>query len=121
LRQERLDSLLNALKGLADAGLRAASILTNLHHRQIAPLIERELRIYEMSDVDNPTALARSQLLHECLPREYAATRARRAIILKAVQHGNDDLWSFVMLLDAPAVSRPPFSSSFSCDTPVRS
>jgi hypothetical protein len=83
--------------------------------------MERELRIYEMSDVANPTALARSRLLHERLPLEYAATRARRAISLKAVRHGNDDHWSFVMLPDAPAVSRPPFSSSLSHDALVRS
>jgi hypothetical protein len=72
--------------------------------------MERELRIFEMSDTANPTVLAHSRLLHEHLPPEYAATRARRAISLKAVQHNNDDLWSFVMLLDAPAVSKPPFS-----------
>jgi hypothetical protein len=36
---------------------------------------------------------------------EYAATRARRAISLKAVRHNNDDLWSFIMLPDAPLVS----------------
>jgi hypothetical protein len=55
-------------------------------------LMERELRIYEMSDAANPTALARSRLLHERLPPEYAATRARRAISLKSVPHRNDDL-----------------------------
>jgi hypothetical protein len=74
LRQERLESLLNALKGLANAGLGAASVLTNFHHRRIAPLMERELRIYEMSDTANSTALARSRLLHERLPR---STRLR--------------------------------------------
>jgi hypothetical protein len=63
--QERLDSLLNALRGLADAGLGAASVLTNLHHRRIVPLMERELRIYEMSDMADTTALAHSWLLHE--------------------------------------------------------
>jgi hypothetical protein len=120
-RQEQLESLLNALKGLADAGLGAASVLANLHHRRIAPLMERELRIYEMSDVANPMALARLRLLHERLPPEYAATRARRAISLKAVRYGNNALGSFVMLPDAPVVSRLPSSSSFSCDTPVRS
>jgi hypothetical protein len=31
--------------------------------------------------------------------------RARSAISLKAVRHDNDDLWSFIMLPDAPAVS----------------
>jgi hypothetical protein len=48
------------LKNLADAGLGAASVLTNLHHRRIIPLMERELRIHEMSEVANPTSLARS-------------------------------------------------------------
>jgi hypothetical protein len=38
-RQDRLESALLALKGLADAGLGAASVLANLHHRRIAPLM----------------------------------------------------------------------------------
>jgi hypothetical protein len=72
--------------------------------------MERELRIHEMSEVANPTVLARSWLLHNRFPQEYAATRARRAISLKAGRHGYDDLWSFVMLPDALVVSRPsPF------------
>jgi hypothetical protein len=70
--------------------------------------MERELRIYEMSETANPVSLAHSRLLHDRFPPEYAATRARRAISLKAVRHGNDDLWSFVMLPDTPAVSRLP-------------
>jgi hypothetical protein len=38
----------------------------------------------------------------------------RCAISLKAVRNGNDDLWSFVMLPDAPPVNRiPPFFYSF--------
>jgi hypothetical protein len=73
--------------------------------------MERVLRIYEMSDAADPTALARSRLLHERLPPEYVATRVRRAISLKSASHRNDDLWSFIMLPDAPAVSRSPFSS----------
>jgi hypothetical protein len=107
-RQDRLESSLLVLKGLADAGLGAASVLTNLHHRWIVPLMERELRIYEMSETANPVSLARSRLVHDRFPQEYAATRARRAISLKAVRHSNDDLWSFVMLPDAPPVSRLP-------------
>jgi hypothetical protein len=94
------------LKNLADAGLGAASVLANLHHRRIVPLMESELRIYEMSEVANPTSLARSQFLHDCFPQEYAATRARRAISLKAGRCSNDELWSFVMLPDAQALSR---------------
>jgi hypothetical protein len=82
--QARLDSLLTVLKRLADAGLGAASVLANLHHRRIAPLMERELRIHEMSEAANPTSLACSRFLHERLPREYAAMRARCAINLKA-------------------------------------
>jgi hypothetical protein len=60
-----------------------------------------------MSDATNPTSLARSRLLQDRLLSEYAATRARCAISLKSVPHSDDDLWSFVMLPDAPAVSAP--------------
>jgi hypothetical protein len=108
---------------MADAGLGAALVLANLHHRWIVPLMERELRIYEMGETANPVLLVRSRLLHDRFPLEYAATRARRAISLKAVRHGNDDLWSFVMLPDAPPVSRlPPFlcaSAMRRCDSDI--
>jgi hypothetical protein len=104
-RQDRLESALLALKNLADARLGAASVLANLHHRRIIPLMERRLRIFEMSVVANPVALAQSRLLPDPLPQEYAAMRARRAINLKAVRNGNDDLWSFVMLPHGPLVS----------------
>jgi hypothetical protein len=111
LCQERLESLLNALKGLADAGLGAASVLANLHHRRIVPLMERELRIFEMTEEADPTALARSRLLHEHFPQEYVTTRARRAVNLRSVSNSRDKIWSFIMLPDAPAVSGlpPPF------------
>jgi hypothetical protein len=72
--------------------------------------MERELRIYEMGETANPVSLACSRLVHDRFPQEYVATRVRRATSLKAVRHSNDDLWSFVMLDDAPPVSRlPPF------------
>jgi hypothetical protein len=118
--QARLDSLLNALKDLLDAGLGAALVLANLHHRRIVPLMERELRIHEMRKAANPRALARSRLLHARFPREYAATMARHATILKAGRHGYDDLWSFVMLPDVPPVSRLHlsfwFPATYWCD-----
>jgi hypothetical protein len=60
-----------------------------------------------MSDAANPLSLVRSRLLQECLLSEYAATRVRRVISLKSVPHSDDDLWLFVMLPDAPAVSAP--------------
>jgi hypothetical protein len=104
-RQDQLESALLALKSLADTGLGAASVLANLHHRRIVPLMERELRIYEMSEAANPVSLARSRFFSERLPREYAATRARQAISLKTVKHSDDDLWSFIMIPDAPPVS----------------
>jgi hypothetical protein len=104
-RQDRLESALHALKSLADAGLGAASVLANLHHRRIVPLMERRLRIFEMDETADPVALARSRLVHDCLPPEYAATRAWRAVNLKAVKNNNDDLWLFVMLPDGPLVS----------------
>jgi hypothetical protein len=104
-RQGRLESALLALKDLADTGLGAASVLANLHHRRIVPLMERQLHVFEMSDATDPVALAQSRLLPDPLPQEYAATRARRAINLKAFRHGNDDLWLFVMLPHGPLVS----------------
>jgi hypothetical protein len=70
LRQDRLESALLALKGLADAGLGTTSVLANLYHRRIVPLMERELRIYEMSEAANPVSLTRSPLVHDCFPLE---------------------------------------------------
>jgi hypothetical protein len=97
-RQDRLESALLALKDLADAGLGVASVLANLQHRRIVPLMERRLRIFEMGDTADPVALAQSRLLPGPLPQKYAATRARCTINLKAVRHDDDDLRSFVML-----------------------
>jgi hypothetical protein len=110
--QDHLESALHALKSLADAGLGAALVLANLHHRRIIPLMERGLRIFEMDETADPVVLAHSRLVHDRLPPEYAATRARHAINLKAVKNSNDDLWSFVMLPDGPLV-RGLFPLSF--------
>jgi hypothetical protein len=106
--QARLDSLLAALKHLADAGLGAAYVLANLHHRQIIPLMERPLRIFEMHEDADPVVLAQSRLLPDLLPQEYAATRARRAIDFGAVRNDDEGLWVFVMLLVGPLVSGFP-------------
>jgi hypothetical protein len=54
--------------------------------------MERELRIYEMDKAANPVSLVCSWLLEEPLAQVYAATRARRVINPKAVQHSDDDL-----------------------------
>jgi hypothetical protein len=94
-----------SLKNLADAGLGAASVLANLHHRRIIPLLERRLRIFKMGDAVDPVALAQSRLVHDPFMQEYAATRARHAINLKTIRHNHDDLWSFFMLPYGPLVS----------------
>jgi hypothetical protein len=70
--QAQLDSLLTALKNLGDAELGATSVLANLHHWRIVPLMERELCIHKMSEAVNPTSLARSRFLPKRLPQEYA-------------------------------------------------
>jgi hypothetical protein len=49
--------------------------------------MERELRIFEMSNTANPTSLAGSRLLQERHLKDYTTTRARRAVNLKVVPH----------------------------------
>jgi hypothetical protein len=107
-RQDRLDSALQALKALADAGLTAAAVLANLHHWRIIPLMERRLRIFEIHKEADPVELAQSRLLPDLLPQVYAAMRARRSVNLKAVRNDDVVLWSFVMLPYGPLVSRFP-------------
>jgi hypothetical protein len=104
--QAWLDLLLAALKHLADRGLTAGCVLTNLHHRRIVPLMERRLRIFEMDESANPIALAESRLLLDLFSREYAATRARRAIDLRAGRSDDTALWAFAMLPVGQLVSK---------------
>jgi hypothetical protein len=68
--QAWLDSLVAALKHLADCGLTEGCVLANLHHRRIVPLMERRLRIFEMDEDADPVALAESRLLRDLFPRE---------------------------------------------------
>jgi hypothetical protein len=96
--QTRLDSLLAALKALADDDLTVGCVLANLHHRRIVPLMERPLRIFEMHEDADPVVLAQSRLMPDLLPREYAATRARRAIDLRTDRNDDAALWAFTML-----------------------
>jgi hypothetical protein len=106
--QTRLDSLLNALKELADGGLTAGCILANLHHRRNVPLMERPLRIFKMHEDADPVALAESQLVSGLFPWEYAATRARRAIDHRTGRNDDATLWAFTMLPVGLLVSRFP-------------
>jgi hypothetical protein len=68
----------------------------------------RPLRIYEMHEDTDPVALAQSRLMPDLFPREYAATRARRAIDLRNDRNDNATLWAFTMLPVSPLVSRLP-------------
>jgi hypothetical protein len=95
------------LKALADGGLSAGCILANLHHRRVIPLMERPLRIFEMHEEADPVALAQSRLLPDLFPREYAATRKRRAIDLRAARNDDEALWAFTMLPVGPFEALP--------------
>jgi hypothetical protein len=96
--QARLDSLVAALKKLADRGLTAGCVLANLHHRRIVPLMERRIRIFEMSEDADPVALAESRLLRDPFPRSYAATRAWHTIDLRSGRCDDAALWVLEML-----------------------
>jgi hypothetical protein len=76
--------------------------------------MERRLRIFEMEESANPIALAESRLLPDLFPREYAATRARRAIDLRAGRSDDTALWAFAMLPVGQLMSNFNFFS-FSC------
>jgi hypothetical protein len=96
------------LKALADDWLTTGSVLVNLHHRRIVPLMERPLRIFEMHEDVDPVALAQSRLMPDLLTRKYAATRVRRAIDLRAARSDDVSLWAFTMLPVGPLVSGVP-------------
>jgi hypothetical protein len=95
--RRRLDSLLAALRNLAGRGLTEATVLAFLHHRRFVPLMERPLRIFEMTETVNPVALARSRMLPSPLLREYAATRARSAVDTRSLR-SDRSLWDLEML-----------------------
>jgi hypothetical protein len=103
--QARLESLLAALRNLAGRGLNAEVVLTHLHHRRIVPLMERPLRIFEMTEEADPVSLARSRSLPGPLLRDYAATRARRAIDPNSGRYNEKALWDLEMLPTGPLVS----------------
>jgi hypothetical protein len=103
--RRRLDSLLAALRNLAVRGLTAATVLAFLHHQRVVPLMERPLRIFEMTEMANPVALARSRMLPSPLLREYAATRARSAVDTRSLR-SDRSLWDLEMLPTGPLVSR---------------
>jgi hypothetical protein len=100
-----LELLLAALRNLAGRGLNAEVVLAHLHHRRVVPLMERPLRIYEMTEIADPVVLAKSRLLPGPFPREYAATQARHAIDPKSGRYNDKALWDLEMLPTGQLVS----------------
>jgi hypothetical protein len=83
------------------------------------PLMERPLRIFEMTEAVDLVALARSRTLQSPLLQEYAATRARSAIDPKSARN-DGSLWDLEMLPTGRLVSGVldfvlDFASSPSC------
>jgi hypothetical protein len=103
--RRRLDSLLTALRNLARRGLTAATVLAFLYHRRVVPLMERPLRIFEMTETADPVTMARSRMLLDPLLREYAATRARSAVDTRLLR-SDRSLWDLEMLPTGQLVSR---------------
>jgi hypothetical protein len=99
-----LDSLLAALRTLAARGLTAVIVLAFLHHRRVVPLMERPLRIFEMTETANPVALARSRMLPSPLQREYTLTRAQSAVDTRLLRSDRSP-WDLEMLPTGPLVS----------------
>jgi hypothetical protein len=102
--RRRLGSLLAALKNLTTRGLTAAGVLAFLHHCRIMPLMERPLCIFEMTEVADPVALARSRMLPTPLERGYALTRARNTVDTRML-HQDRSPWDLEMLPTGPLVS----------------
>jgi hypothetical protein len=99
-----LESLLEALRDLAGRGLTAEVVLAHLHHRRIVPLMERPLRIFEMTEAADPVALARSRMAQSPLLRDYAVTRARSTVDFRTVRADRSP-WDLEMLPTGPLVS----------------
>jgi hypothetical protein len=67
--------------------------------------MERPLHIFEMTEIADPVALARSRLLQNPFPRAFAATWARRAIDPKSGRCDDMALWALEMLPTGKLVS----------------
>jgi hypothetical protein len=102
--RRRLESLLEVLRDLAGRGLTAEVVLAHLHHRQIVPLMERPLRIFEITETADPVALARLWTAQSPLLWDYAVTRARSAVDSRTVRADRSP-WDLEMLPTGPLVS----------------
>jgi hypothetical protein len=78
--------------------------------------MERPLRIFEMTEMANPVALARSRMLPSPLQQEYAATRARSAVDTRSLRRDRS-LWDLEMLPTGRLVSRILGSVFYFADT----
>ena len=96
-QRERLAPLATAVRSLAELGLTVAAVITNFHQQWVVPLMERALPIFKMTGSADPAALSWSRMLEDPLPVAFAATRARRAVEMRKMNCGDNDLWSFKM------------------------
>jgi hypothetical protein len=67
--------------------------------------MERPIHIYEMTEIADPVALAKSRLLPTPFPRAFAATRARRTIDPKSGPCDDAAMWALEMLPTGQLVS----------------
>jgi hypothetical protein len=70
----KLHPLLDALRRLRQRGLMAGMVAAAFHRRRVLPLMQRRLRINEMTP---EAALEGSQMSHESLPLDEVTRRAR--------------------------------------------
>jgi hypothetical protein len=73
-KKSKLQPLPDALRRLCQHGLIVGMVAAAFHHRRVLPLMQRRLRIDEMT---SGVSLEGSQMLHETLPLDEVARRAR--------------------------------------------
>jgi hypothetical protein len=70
----KLQPLLNALRRLRQRGSTAGMVAAAFHRRRVLPLMQRRLRIDEMT---SEASLEGSRMSHESLPLDEVARRAQ--------------------------------------------
>ena len=95
-RQAKLKVFTEVLRRLADKGLTADVVVTNIHGQRVLPLMERRLPHYQLT----PKASSEgSQIMEELLSRKVAAQRARRT--MAAPPSNPRELWAIKMRPEA--------------------
>jgi hypothetical protein len=108
----KLQPLLDALRRLQQRGLTMGMVAAAFHHRRVLPLMQRRLRIDEMTP---EVSLEGSRMSHETLPLDEVAQRARWMVdsfkqedidrVLMRPTQGFEPLVSVVSLASSPFAS----------------